>query len=221
MKEMAGLGLSCTAGNRGALCTEYANRVAHQWRGFPSQFEEMASFLHLHEQSPFIFGSSRNRTAPAVMITSNGNKESEKESLDEHNLASANDKDNETDNDNDGDGTPSPTKKRQTDRTNGKRQREPRYAFQTRSEVDVLDDGYRWRKYGQKAVKDNRYPRSYYRCTHESCRVKKQVQRHPRDEKIVVTTYEGTHNHPCEKPTDNFDRILRQLNLHPPAFHPS
>ena len=40
-----------------------------------------------------------------------------------------------------------------------KRERRPRYAFQTRSQVDILDDGYRWRKYGQKAVKDNNFPR--------------------------------------------------------------
>eukprot|EP00252_Welwitschia_mirabilis_P027335 TRINITY_DN9359_c0_g1_i1.p1 TRINITY_DN9359_c0_g1~~TRINITY_DN9359_c0_g1_i1.p1 ORF type:complete len:207 (+),score=32.19 TRINITY_DN9359_c0_g1_i1:128-748(+) len=115
-------------------------------------------------------------------------------------------------NDNDGEVTTSNPKRRE------KQKRQPRYAFQTRSEVDILDDGYRWRKYGQKSVKNNRYPRSYYRCTQESCRVKKQVQRHPRDERIVVTTYEGTHNHPCEKPVDNFDRILRQMHLQPPAF---
>jgi hypothetical protein len=30
---------------------------------------------------------------------------------------------------------------------------------QTNSEVDLLDDGYRWRKYGQKVVKGNPYPR--------------------------------------------------------------
>jgi hypothetical protein len=40
-----------------------------------------------------------------------------------------------------------------------KKERRPRYAFQTRTEVDILDDGYRWRKYGQKAVKNNRFPR--------------------------------------------------------------
>lgn len=40
-----------------------------------------------------------------------------------------------------------------------KKVRKPRYAFQTRSQVDILDDGYRWRKYGQKAVKNNKYPR--------------------------------------------------------------
>lgn len=31
--------------------------------------------------------------------------------------------------------------------------REPRVVVQTVSEVDILDDGYRWRKYGQKVVK--------------------------------------------------------------------
>lgn len=36
---------------------------------------------------------------------------------------------------------------------------EPRIIVQTRSEVDLLDDGYRWRKYGQKVVKGNPHPR--------------------------------------------------------------
>lgn len=40
-----------------------------------------------------------------------------------------------------------------------KKKRRQRYAFQTRSQVDILDDGYRWRKYGQKAVKNNKFPR--------------------------------------------------------------
>lgn len=40
-----------------------------------------------------------------------------------------------------------------------KKIRKPKYAFQTRSQVDILDDGYRWRKYGQKAVKNNKFPR--------------------------------------------------------------
>lgn len=40
-----------------------------------------------------------------------------------------------------------------------KQTRKQRYAFQTRSQVDILDDGYRWRKYGQKTVKNNKFPR--------------------------------------------------------------
>lgn len=40
-----------------------------------------------------------------------------------------------------------------------KKEREARVAFMTKSEVDHLEDGYRWRKYGQKAVKNSPYPR--------------------------------------------------------------
>lgn len=80
---------------------------------------------------------------------------------------------------------------------NTKREREPRFAFMTKSEVDHLDDGYRWRKYGQKAVKNSPFPRSYYRCTTTSCGVKKRVERSCDDSSIVVTTYEGMHTHPC------------------------
>ncbi|XWS35591.1 hypothetical protein CRYUN_Cryun20dG0010400 [Craigia yunnanensis] len=77
--------------------------------------------------------------------------------------------------------------------------REPRFCFQTRSDVDVLDDGYKWRKYGQKVVKNSLHPRSYYRCTHNNCRVKKRVERLSEDCRMVITTYEGRHNHsPCD-----------------------
>lgn len=38
---------------------------------------------------------------------------------------------------------------------------EPRIIVQTTSEVDLLDDGYRWRKYGQKVVKGNPHPRYF------------------------------------------------------------
>lgn len=45
--------------------------------------------------------------------------------------------------------------------------REPRVVVQTTSEVDILDDGYRWRKYGQKVVKGNPNPRLvHYLCMH-------------------------------------------------------
>ncbi|KAJ8494082.1 hypothetical protein OPV22_015803 [Ensete ventricosum] len=76
-----------------------------------------------------------------------------------------------------------------------RRQREPRIAFMTKSEVDQLEDGYRWRKYGQKAVKNSPYPRSYYRCTAPKCNVKKRVERSYQDSSVVVTTYEGQHTH--------------------------
>ncbi|KAI4374161.1 hypothetical protein MLD38_012187 [Melastoma candidum] len=76
-----------------------------------------------------------------------------------------------------------------------KKVREPRFCFKTLSEVDVLDDGYKWRKYGQKVVKNTQHPRSYYRCTQDNCRVKKRVERLAEDPRMVITTYEGRHAH--------------------------
>ncbi|KAL4184472.1 hypothetical protein AMTRI_Chr10g225790 [Amborella trichopoda] len=72
---------------------------------------------------------------------------------------------------------------------------EPRIIVQTTSEVDLLDDGYRWRKYGQKVVKGNPHPRSYYKCTNVGCNVRKHVERASNDARSVITTYEGKHNH--------------------------
>ncbi|MCO5591703.1 hypothetical protein L7F22_045694 [Adiantum nelumboides] len=73
--------------------------------------------------------------------------------------------------------------------------REPRVIVQTTSEIDILDDGYRWRKYGQKIVKGNRFPRSYYKCTNIGCIVRKHVERSSSDPTSVMTAYEGKHNH--------------------------
>ncbi|CAH8363719.1 unnamed protein product [Eruca vesicaria subsp. sativa] len=83
-----------------------------------------------------------------------------------------------------------------TKKNQEKKIREPRVSFMTKTEVDHLEDGYRWRKYGQKAVKNSPYPRSYYRCTTQKCNVKKRVERSYQDPTVVITTYESQHNHP-------------------------
>ncbi|VVB08147.1 unnamed protein product [Arabis nemorensis] len=83
-----------------------------------------------------------------------------------------------------------------TKKKEDKKQKEPRVSFMTKTEVDHLEDGYRWRKYGQKAVKNSPYPRSYYRCTTQKCNVKKRVERSYQDPTVVITTYESQHNHP-------------------------
>lgn len=72
---------------------------------------------------------------------------------------------------------------------------EPRVVVQTTSAVDIINDGFRWRKYGQKLVKGNPNPRSYYRCSSAGCPAKKHVERASHDEKMVITTYEGRHDH--------------------------
>nr|WFL37663.1 WRKY transcription factor 11 [Crocus sativus] len=70
-----------------------------------------------------------------------------------------------------------------------------RVAFRTKSEVEVLDDGFKWRKYGKKSVKNSPNPRNYYRCSTEGCSVKKRVERDRDDPSYVITTYDGIHNH--------------------------
>lgn len=57
------------------------------------------------------------------------------------------------------------------------------------------DDGYNWRKYGQKVVKGSDYPRSYYKCTSSSCPVKKKIERSA-DGQISEIIYKGQHDHP-------------------------
>ncbi|KAJ1384519.1 WRKY domain [Sesbania bispinosa] len=107
--------------------------------------------------------------------------------------------------------------------------REPRVVVQTTSEIDILDDGYRWRKYGQSSKgksksKFGQNPiieflitsnasnhkcmmltfvgilQSYYKCTNPGCPVRKHVERASNDLKAVITTYEGKHNHDVPVP---------------------
>ncbi|XVF00381.1 hypothetical protein REPUB_Repub03eG0280600 [Reevesia pubescens] len=58
------------------------------------------------------------------------------------------------------------------------------------------EDSYTWRKYGQKEILGSRYPRAYYRCTHQkmyNCPAKKQVQRLDNDFYTFEVTYIGQH----------------------------
>nr|AVO00698.1 WRKY transcription factor 41-like [Cymbidium sinense] len=90
-----------------------------------------------------------------------------------------------------------------------KRKTLPRWSSQVRacssSSMDgPFDDGYSWRKYGQKDILGAKFPRGYYRCTYRhthGCLATKQVQRSDDDNSLFDVTYRGAHtcNHSLQR----------------------
>ncbi|KAJ4836243.1 hypothetical protein Tsubulata_041310 [Turnera subulata] len=64
----------------------------------------------------------------------------------------------------------------------------------TKDSTNLFNDGYAWRKYGQKTINNSEYPRNYFRCTYKydkGCQATKQVQR--MGAKLYRTIYCGHH----------------------------
>ncbi|OIT03551.1 PREDICTED: WRKY transcription factor 55 [Nicotiana attenuata] len=91
------------------------------------------------------------------------------------------------------------------------------------------EDGYTWRKYGQKEILGSRFPRAYYRCTHQklyNCLAKKQVQRLDNDPYVFEVTYRSQHTcyMPATAPTvppPLMEKITHQtITILPPPHLP-
>lgn len=150
-----------------------------------------AAYGSKEEEKPAVEGAGGGET-PATPNSSISSSSTEAAAVEEDSSKGKKEKETATD---DGDQDTSKNKEGKAKKKEQKKERQQRFAFMTKSEVDHLEDGYRWRKYGQKAVKNSPYPRSYYRCTTQKCPVKKRVERSFQDPSIVITTYEGQHNH--------------------------
>ncbi|KAK2996386.1 hypothetical protein RJ639_026317 [Escallonia herrerae] len=92
----------------------------------------------------------------------------------------------------------------------------------------------RWSKPKRKGETKQKEPRSYYRCTSQKCTVKKRIERSFKDPSVVITTYEGQHNHhspttlrgnatallsPLSTPQKLFGQILPNDQAHPSSFY--
>lgn len=84
--------------------------------------------------------------------------------------------------------------------TSGSERSNPDESRRSAQSSILADDGYNWRKYGQKHVKGSEFPRSYYKCTHPNCEVKKVFER-SHDGQITEIIYKGTHDHPKPQPS--------------------
>ncbi|GMH10167.1 hypothetical protein Nepgr_012008 [Nepenthes gracilis] len=93
--------------------------------------------------------------------------------------------------------TKDPSQSRISGLERGKHKMENKYRLKIKSSGNGMatDDGYKWRKYGQKYIKNSPNPRSYYKCTNPRCNAKKQVERSREDPNTLIITYEGLHLH--------------------------
>ncbi|KAI3991564.1 hypothetical protein MKX01_040574 [Papaver californicum] len=94
--------------------------------------------------------------------------------------------------------SPAVTVQRARKRKDGADKRTVRVAGPLMGNLEIPpDDGFTWRKYGQKEILGSSFPRGYYRCTHKSfygCEAKKQVQRLDDDPNTFEVTYYGHHS---------------------------
>ncbi|KAJ0650958.1 putative transcription factor WRKY family [Helianthus annuus] len=77
----------------------------------------------------------------------------------------------------------------------------------------LIDDGYTWRKYGEKVIINSKYQRHYYRCTHkfeQGCQATKQVQKTDDEPPMYRTTYHR--HHTCKNSQREHQIILDSPN---------
>nr|QIL87958.1 putative WRKY transcription factor 2 [Lilium longiflorum] len=73
---------------------------------------------------------------------------------------------------------------------------QPNSVMPNRMVPAIPEDGYEWRKYGQKYSRRISMNRSYFKCRNNDCSVKRKVEWDPSDPSNLRIVYDGTHNHP-------------------------
>ncbi|XP_010454702.1 PREDICTED: probable WRKY transcription factor 30 [Camelina sativa] len=79
----------------------------------------------------------------------------------------------------------------------------------------TLEDGFSWRKYGQKDILGAKFPRGYFRCTYrksQGCEATKHVQRSDENQMLFEISYRGKHS--CSQAA-NVGSTIPAQNLEP------
>ncbi|KAK3409649.1 hypothetical protein EUGRSUZ_J01756 [Eucalyptus grandis] len=63
------------------------------------------------------------------------------------------------------------------------------------SRLQLPQDGYEWKKYGQKFIRNIGKFRSYYKCQRAECNAKKRAEWSETEPGDLRVVYEGAHNH--------------------------
>ncbi|XP_071738425.1 probable WRKY transcription factor 70 [Rutidosis leptorrhynchoides] len=92
-------------------------------------------------------------------------------------------------------------------------QRRKKSSTYTKVTSTLIDDGYAWRKYGQKVILKAKHQRNYFRCTHkieQGCHATKQVQKTNDEPPKYKITYNG--HHTCKSLQKTSQIYLDSLN---------
>ncbi|CAN6330198.1 unnamed protein product [Urochloa humidicola] len=85
------------------------------------------------------------------------------------------------------------------------------------------EDGYEWRKYGEKKINGTSYTRSYFRCTYKDdtgCLATKHVQqKDTSDPPVFQVTYNNKHTCNNSRPTTAADNISERLIINSPLIN--
>lgn len=88
---------------------------------------------------------------------------------------------------------PSPTQSNNANEDN--MESSSKVTIMVKTEIGNLHDGYVWRKYGEKTIKEQRFRRSYFRCGKKGCKVVKRTERCSKRQEYMMFTYLGRHDH--------------------------
>ncbi|XP_076906548.1 WRKY transcription factor 22-like [Bidens hawaiensis] len=81
-------------------------------------------------------------------------------------------------------------------------------------EEEVSNDGWAWRKYGQKPIKGSPYERC---STTKDCSARKRVERSPADGSTFIVSYSGNHLHPRPTRLSSLAGTTRSATFSPVA----